>query len=328
MKLFSVIVPVYTAEQTIERCINSILKQTVEDFELILIDDGSADSSFSICQDSAQQDSRIILFSQSNKGVSSARNKGIELSSGDYLVFVDSDDYVDSDYLSAFMTDDHADLIVGGYILEDMDGNSKKIISYPDETILIEKDYAALCRPFVEGRLNTVWGKSIRRSLILDGNVIFCEGMDMGEDTLFVVQLLKQVSLIKFIERSKYHYVVRKNGSLTSNFNDTVLIDKLETVYSRIASKLSDMTGQVTAQRWVSVRLGQIYKPILNVSLSNYFAKRGIVKHLYMQTWFLNSLDFVDELYADESEKYKTILKTKSFHIMDLYVKYKKFMNK
>ena len=94
MPLFSVIVPVYNAEQTIERCINSILKQTVEDFELILIDDGSADSSFSICQDSAQQDSRIILFSQSNKGVSSARNKGIELSSGDYLVFVDSEIYI------------------------------------------------------------------------------------------------------------------------------------------------------------------------------------------------------------------------------------------
>lgn len=328
MPLFSVIVPVYNAEQTIEKCINSILVQSVEDFELILIDDGSADSSLLICQNYASRDSRIILFSQSNKGVSSARNKGIELSSGDYLVFVDSDDYVDPDYLSAFMTNDPADLIVGGYIFEAMDGNSKKIVSYPDETILIEKDYSALREPFVEGRLNTVWGKAFKRSLVFAGSVFFYDEINMGEDTLFVVKFLKYTSEVSFISNSKYHYLNRKGESLTSVSTETVLIDKLEKVYTMICSELSEIIGETDAQRWVSIRLGQIYKPLFRVSLNQYSSKRNVVRHLYLQTWFRNSLDYVDELYVDESEKYRSILRTKSFNIMDLYVKYKQFTNR
>ena len=325
MPLFSVIVPVYNTEQTIEKCINSILRQGVEDFELILIDDGSTDSSLLICQDYASRDPRIILFSQNNKGVSTARNKGIELSSGNYLVFIDSDDYVDPDYLSAFMTDDSADMVIGGYVLEDIDGSIKKTVCYPEKTFLVGKDYSSLYEPFVEGRFNTVWGKAFKRSLVFAGDVLFCDEIDMGEDTLFVVKLLKNISTVKFISVSKYHYVDRKSGSLTSAFTDTVLINKLEKVYATIYSELSDIIDETAAQRWVSKRLGRIYKPLLHISLDQYSIKRSVVKHLYLQTWFRNSLDYVDELYIDENEKYRSILKTKSFNIMDLYVKYKQF---
>lgn len=99
MQQISIIVPVYNAECYIKKCISSILNQTFSDFELILVDDGSTDSSATICDESAQSDSRIKVFHQANSGVSAARNAGVEKSSGKYITFVDSDDEIDKNYL-------------------------------------------------------------------------------------------------------------------------------------------------------------------------------------------------------------------------------------
>ncbi len=109
----SVIVPAYNAEKTLHRCVDSILAQTFEDFELILVDDGSKDSSGRICDEYAAKDSRIRVVHKSNGGVSSARNAGLDIASGEYVAFIDSDDYIDNDYLLSF-TRYNADLIVSG----------------------------------------------------------------------------------------------------------------------------------------------------------------------------------------------------------------------
>ena len=99
---FSVIVPVYKVENVLPRCIESILNQTVTDFELILIDDGSPDRSGEICDAYAAKDSRIRVIHQKNGGVSKARNAGLDIAQGEYIVFVDSDDWVDAIYLEQF----------------------------------------------------------------------------------------------------------------------------------------------------------------------------------------------------------------------------------
>lgn len=103
MTLISVIVPVYNSENYLEQCIKSICKQSYGELEIILIDDGSKDNSFSICQSFAQKDSRIRVLHQNNKGVSSARNAGLEYASGDYVTFVDSDDYIDENMYSSMV---------------------------------------------------------------------------------------------------------------------------------------------------------------------------------------------------------------------------------
>ena len=95
----SVIVPIYKAEKTLSKCISSILEQSLPDFELLLIDDGSPDASSSICEDWADRDERIRVFHQQNAGVSAARNKGLVEATGEYVCFVDSDDWVKTDYL-------------------------------------------------------------------------------------------------------------------------------------------------------------------------------------------------------------------------------------
>ena len=96
-KLVSVIVPVFNREKEIDRCVKSILNQTYENIELILVDDGSADSSLAICESYSEKDQRVRVFHQENNGVSSARNCGIHKAKGEYLTFVDSDDYIASD---------------------------------------------------------------------------------------------------------------------------------------------------------------------------------------------------------------------------------------
>ena len=103
--LVSIIIPVYNAEKRLVKCIDSILTQSYIHFELLLINDGSKDSSGTICDAYAQKDNRVKVFHKENGGASSARNIGIERATGEYIVFVDSDDYVEKDYLSAFFVD-------------------------------------------------------------------------------------------------------------------------------------------------------------------------------------------------------------------------------
>lgn len=115
----SVIVPIYKAEKTLSKCISSILEQSLPDFELLLIDDGSPDASSNICEDWADRDERIRVFHQQNAGVSAARNKGLVEATGEYVCFVDSDDWVKTDYLKdlyeALLSDDSkSGLIVHG----------------------------------------------------------------------------------------------------------------------------------------------------------------------------------------------------------------------
>lgn len=119
---FSIIVPVYNAESTLQRCVDSILAQTFEDFELILINDGSKDQSGDICDEYAAKDSRVKTVHKTNGGVSSARNAGLRIAQGEYIAFIDSDDYIDNDYLLGFKHYD-ADLIISGAKLISINNN-------------------------------------------------------------------------------------------------------------------------------------------------------------------------------------------------------------
>ena len=148
--LFSVIVPVYKVENVLPRCIESILNQTVTDFELILIDDGSPDRSGEICDAYAAKDSRIRVIHQKNGGVSKARNAGLDIAQGEYIVFVDSDDWVDADAymqildkLREFVVDGEAklDMLLSNYVYEkDENGISAKWMEYMKNSIISQQE--------------------------------------------------------------------------------------------------------------------------------------------------------------------------------------------
>ena len=165
--LVSVIVPVYKVEQYLSNCIESILQQSFEDYELILVDDGSPDNCGKICDDFAQKDSRIIVIHQENKGLSAARNKAIEYARGEYLTFVDSDDFIFPHYLEILVNlclKNDADMAVCGMIrcsVNDSLRNLAEDISKMNVEIFIDNKMEVF---FTTKKINTTaWGKLYRR---------------------------------------------------------------------------------------------------------------------------------------------------------------------
>lgn len=216
----SVIVTIYNAEKTLSRCLDSLVAQTLQDLEFILIDDGSADSSLSICERYRSRDSRFKVFHQENKGVSQARQHGLEVARGEYIIYIDSDDYAfldayESFYLRARETD--ADIVYSDFIKIRGDGlfriNSfiqnctvKKML---DDTIYNNRGY--------------VCNHLFRKEVIDKFGVVFPPKMQFGEDQYFVVSLLSKCIqanyplIIAYLDKATFFYDITANpDSLTS----------------------------------------------------------------------------------------------------------------
>lgn len=207
MPKVSFVVPVYCAEEHIERCVYSIINQSYEDFECILIDDGSIDSSGDICDKFSNIDKRILTIHQKNSGASAARNTGIDNATGEYIAFVDSDDFLDSDYLlSLIESHEDSDIVVGGYkVLDSLNVvvDERNIIDTPVELIQ-SVDEGIFADALSRGLLDTVWGKLIKKELI--GNNRFKENIKLGEDTAFLFTVLQPNIKIAFCSECNYNY--------------------------------------------------------------------------------------------------------------------------
>lgn len=217
----SVVVPVYNAERYLHRCVDSILAQTFTDFELLLVDDGSKDSSGAICDEYAEKDERVIVFHKQNGGVSSARNVGLDNARGEWVTFVDSDDYVSADFFDEMMRKS-ADLIVGHHLHI----NSRGEISEDDcilPVISISK-YSNL-RAFLEkymvfNVMRTPWAKLFRRRLIAD--IRFDKTLKCGEDTAFVQQYFARCRSLSVIGNAIYYYYENERDDKSQKYGMTV----------------------------------------------------------------------------------------------------------
>jgi Glycosyltransferases involved in cell wall biogenesis len=192
-------VPVYNAEKYLHRCINSILSQTFIDFELLLINDGSKDGSGKICDEYAEKDCRIRVFHKENSGVSSTRNLGLEHSIGEYIAFIDSDDYIDKDYLKSFSL--HYDFSMQGYIVH---GKNDEICRYK-HIVLVDKVGAELVW---KGFTTSPWGKLFRRDIIKNNAIYFPCGISYGEDSVFIYHYLTYCTNAYITDAVGYHYIV------------------------------------------------------------------------------------------------------------------------
>lgn len=201
--MISIIVPVYNVEKYLTACVESVIAQTYQDWELLLIDDGSPDNSGKICDDYAAKDSRIRVFHKENGGVSSARNLGLDEAKGEWICFIDSDDYVSIDYLSYI--DETYDIVFV---------ESKTITTHGD---IKDKDRLEECcyssaeetKEFLSKNLNksivrVPWGKILKREFI--GNTRFKEGQRIGEDTIFDFQLYQKFPKIKISNGTFYYW--------------------------------------------------------------------------------------------------------------------------
>lgn len=178
----TIIVPVYNAKKYIKRCIESILKQTYENFELLLINDGSKDNSIKILNDYLKKDKRIKVIDKENEGVAKTRNLGIKKATGKYIMFIDNDDYIDPDYVETYIKiaiDNNSDVVMGGYKRPNSQGNIIKEVILKDGKLKKEMIYK-ICAP---------WAKIYNKKYILDNEIEFLDS-NLGEDNYFNLQAL------------------------------------------------------------------------------------------------------------------------------------------
>ncbi len=214
----SIVVPVYNAEKTLRRCVNSLINQTHKNIEIILVDDGSRDSSLEICKLYEAADHRIKVISKENGGVSSARNIGIMAAVGKYIMFCDSDDWVEADWCE-ILFEQYAPnhLVMCAYYCHYSDGKVD-LISCKDEITLIDNTDFFLAKKL--GIYNP-WNKIFDLSIIHHNHLFFSEKLTVGEDELFVWEYLKFVSGgIIVCNKALNHYTWPRNNSLTLNLPD------------------------------------------------------------------------------------------------------------
>ena len=221
--LISVIVPIYNAEKSLEKCIRSILSQTYNNFELILIDDGSKDNSLSICKQMADNDARVFVVRQDNAGASAARNRGMELAHGEWIVFVDSDDSVSPDYLknlSATIKKEYTVLGVCGYSAFYNGNFSHKQVFCGGKYSL--GDYNSLINKIYIHKYGFPWGKIYSKNIIDKYSLRFDENVCIAEDLLFMLKYIIQCQTepnanIVFSEKCDYYYMIHKGSLSTSS---------------------------------------------------------------------------------------------------------------
>lgn len=210
----SVIVPVYNAEKYLHRCIDSILAQTFTDFELLLIDDGSKDRSGAICDEYAKKDSRVRVFHKKNGGVSSARNVGLDNAEGEWVAFIDSDDYISPDYFNDAIIYSSYDLITISF--QEVGAASSK--NGCKETIIYElhKNAFDILNFSPNDKIHTPFLSScthlLKKDIIEKSGIRFNQKLRYGEDTLFIITYLQHCAKIIQLPQVYYYYQIEDDA--------------------------------------------------------------------------------------------------------------------
>ncbi|MPT30868.1 MAG: glycosyltransferase [Chryseobacterium sp.] len=222
MPKVSVILPAYNVEKFIAKSIDSILSQTFTDFELLVVIDGSPDNSKAIAESFA--DPRIIIFEKENGGLSDARNYGLERAKGDYVYFMDSDDWIEPELLEqtvAVLEKEKRDFVVFGYIQdnEDLQGNVfSQQQKLPNKELLSKGVDYGLTTDLL-GILGYAWNKVYKKAFLVDNNFHFEKGISLVEDILFNSLVYKQSDEIRIINKTFYHYINRQVPTLIKKFH-------------------------------------------------------------------------------------------------------------
>lgn len=221
MKKLSIIVPVYNVEKYVEKCIKSILQQTYSEFELIIVNDGSNDKSGEICRHFAETDKRILYIEQPNGGVSSARNAALDVASGEWIGFVDADDYVDADFYETLLDQAKGGvgLVCCGVRPVDIEGNIQKHLQYnniPETITSLNRDnaYEHFLNPSERYLYWSPWDKIIRADIAKKNR--FEVGRKYGEDFFYCFKCLSLCDEIIYIPEEKYNYVLRPDSAVRS----------------------------------------------------------------------------------------------------------------
>lgn len=234
--LISVIVPVYNVEQYLPMCLDSILNQTYRNIEVVCVDDGSPDNCGQILQKYATKDERIVVITQKNQGLSGARNTGLRYAHGEYIMFLDSDDWIEAETceaaISAALKYD-ADLVMWSYTRAYNQDSKEKYMFWENETVFEKEQvksqlHRRICgllgeelqHPDYANALETVWGKLYLTKQIVENNVEFVNTKEIGtEDALFNLYVLGNIERAVYLRKCYNHYRKTNQSSLTTIYN-------------------------------------------------------------------------------------------------------------
>ena len=247
--MVSIIVPIYNAEKYLNKCIDSILEQTYSEIEIILVDDGSKDGSGIICDQYAQKDTRVVVLHKQNGGVSSARNAGMKIAQGEYIAFVDSDDWVHREYIALLVAGLNSGVELAICAMKET-GERETI----EETVL-KPEYVQLDREacFREMLYSTkiggfLWNKIFRKELIMQP---LNEEIHYSEDFVFCAQYMEKINKAVVIDVPLYYYWQNENGATSSHgaYNDRIfsLLTAEKLLREIYIKNLPEETDRITA---------------------------------------------------------------------------------
>jgi len=278
MPLLSVIVPVYNKEKYLESCLRSILNQTFAGFELILVNDGSTDTSAQICDDFARHDERVSIIHQKNKGVSEARNAGINHASGKYIGFVDCDDILEPDMYATLINNAvgyHADISICGVRKEiagktELFYGSKRLKIYNTKEALS----ALLKKEFLRSVYDKIYDARIAKKIKFEGAIY--------EDTLYNFRVFGEAKKVVFDDVIRYNYIVRDSSVSMSKFS-TKYMDTIDVSKKILEICRTRFTGLIDE--------ALIFDLITHISLLNTILLSGKNKHKSEYNIVTNSLN-------------------------------------
>lgn len=312
--LVSIIVPVYNSENTIKKCIDSLIDQSYQNIEIIIINDGSVDNSVNIIKRYLDVDERIKLFTIENAGVSNARNSGLKYATGEYVVFCDSDDYVTENYIKDLIShiDDEIDLVISNYYF---DINSK-ICPKP---LVLEGLYSKtnniqewINNFFLHHYIHSPYCKIYKKEIIDKYNLIYDVSMTFGEDFKFNLDYFQYCKKV-FITSNYTYYYVQNSESLSNKFSENKLRSFIN-IYQIYAAFLKKNNLEYVLNSTYTEQLVQDYITLVKqICICKNIDSKEKMKYFKMIKIFLNQYVEIDKVF-----KNSTMSNTKLYIIKNL----------
>lgn len=272
----SIIVPVYNAGKYLNACLESIKNQTYKEIEVILINDGSTDASLSICQEYSKRDSRFIVVNKDNEGVSETRNRGIKIATGEFIMFLDADDWIEEntcEILYNQIRKNDAEMVFCNYIMEYENG--RKNVNFNSETKVItgEEIKKDIILPLIEEEDKNLvhtraafrgpWGKLFKKSIIDEKKIRFNKELSIGEDFIFNLEYLKYIKKVVIEDEYLYHYRIN-NQSALNRYRDNFWI-----IYKSLLINLENYLEENLGDMDYSKRLNKLKLKYFLICIKN-----------------------------------------------------------
>jgi len=291
--LISVVIPVYNVESYLENCINSIVQQTYSNLEIILVNDGSTDNSTKICETAASKDSRIVLINQKNQGVSSARNNGLSIARGEWIYFIDADDFLNLDTFELLSKEFEPTLDVIQFGLSSVKNGKITGSKHPTKYLKVQSKKEIfeniIMKPLSACLI------MIRKSIIDDANLKFNETLKHNEDALFVFQILANCNKLLFYNRAFYNMTVRSDSATSKPMSIFRINNKL--LYLQLLInyyKERDLIHFI--KKDLEGGLKNFFVDISNYKFINKDEKTGLIKDY--KEFYIKNKNYLDALFV------------------------------